>query len=123
MFLSLLGLLSPLLFLSLQFLLPAIIVLRLIKQQSKQSLHTSNKLMKLKIPGIRRTLLEQQYDIIRIGELLVNIVDWYLIQLEVADESEESFDDHMLVLVLYPIKTHVFARLEDVRAVVLEYFL
>ena len=79
--------------------------------------------MKLKIPGIRRTLLEQQYDIIRIGELLVNIVDWYLIQLEVADESEESFDDHMLVLVLYPIKTHVFARLEDVRAVVLEYFL
>ena len=123
MFLSLLGLLSPLLFLSLQFLLPAIIVLRLIKQQSKQSLHTSNKLMKLKIPGIRRTLLEQQYDIIRIGELLVNIVDWYLIQLEVADESEESFNDHMLVLVLYPIKTHVFARLEDVRAVVLEYFL
>ena len=123
MFLSLLGLLSPLLFLGLQFLLPAIIVLRLIKQQSKQSLHTSNKLMELKIPGIRRTLLEQQYDIIRIGELLVNIVDWYLIQLEVADESEESFDDHMLVLVLYPIKTHVFARLEDVRAVVLEYFL
>ena len=123
MFLSLLGLLSPLLFLSLQFLLHAIIVLRLIKQQSKQSLHTSNKLMKLKIPGIRRTLLEQQYDIIRIGELLVNIVDWYLIQLEVADESEESFNDHMLVLVLYPIKTHVFARLEDVRAVVLEYFL
>lgn len=121
--LSLLGLLSPLLFLSLQFLLPAIIVLSLIKQQSKQSFDTCDKLMKLKIPRIGRTLLEQQYDIIRIGELLVDIVDWYLIQFEVADESEESFDDHVLVFVLYPIKTHVFARLEDVSAVVLEYFL
>ncbi len=55
--------------------------------------------------------------------MFVGIIDWYLVEFEVAYKSKESFYCHMLVFILNPIKTHIFASFEYVGAVVFKYFL